>query len=174
MATFWEIAAARLAICSHCILSICNICLFPVFGFKSGICLLIAPVPVHSFSITFTYTKFEPNIACGSRFMSIFTKRARPAELMILGEASPPFFIAVRLDNVKVHQYAKFDPNATCGSRVTGIYTKRARLAKMMLGEACHRLHTSGWTKIKIHKYTKFEPNIPCGLISRSIFTKRA
>ena len=24
------------------------------FGFKSGICLLIAPVPVHCFSITFT------------------------------------------------------------------------------------------------------------------------
>ena len=29
--------------------------LFPAFGFKSGICLLIAPVPVHCFSITFTY-----------------------------------------------------------------------------------------------------------------------
>ena len=45
---------ARLAICSHCILSICNIYLFiSRFGFKSGICLLIAPVPVHCFSITF-------------------------------------------------------------------------------------------------------------------------
>ena len=43
---------ARLAICSHCILSICNI-FFSRFGFKSGICLLIAPVPVHCFSITF-------------------------------------------------------------------------------------------------------------------------
>ena len=35
------------------ILSICNIYLFSRFGFKSGICLLIAPVPVHCFSITF-------------------------------------------------------------------------------------------------------------------------
>ena len=43
---------ARLAICSHCILSICNI-FISRFGFKSGICLLIAPVPVHCFSITF-------------------------------------------------------------------------------------------------------------------------
>ena len=40
----------RLAICSHCILSISNIYLFPV-----GICLKIAPrpVPVHCFCITF-------------------------------------------------------------------------------------------------------------------------
>ena len=44
---------ARLAICSHCILSVFNIYLFPVFVFKSGICLLIAPVPVHCFCITF-------------------------------------------------------------------------------------------------------------------------
>ena len=57
---------ARLTICSHCILSICNIYLFPVFGFKSRICLLIAPVPVHCFSITF----------------------ARLAQLQILGQGS--------------------------------------------------------------------------------------
>ena len=37
-------------------------CLFVIFifisrfGFKSGICLLIAPVPVHCFSITFKHT----------------------------------------------------------------------------------------------------------------------
>ena len=53
MATFWEIAA----------LSVSNLfslyfvylyCLFiSRFGFKSGICLLIAPVPVHCFSITY-------------------------------------------------------------------------------------------------------------------------
>ena len=55
---------ARLAICSHCILSICNIYFISRFGFKSKFCLLIAPVskfcllvapvPVHCFSITFT------------------------------------------------------------------------------------------------------------------------
>ena len=32
---------------------ICNIYFISCFGFKSGICLLIAPVPVHRFSITF-------------------------------------------------------------------------------------------------------------------------
>ena len=44
---------ARLTICSRCILSICNIFFISRFGFKSGICFLIAPVPVHCFSITF-------------------------------------------------------------------------------------------------------------------------
>ena len=29
------------------------------FGFKSGICLLIAPVPVHCFSITFSGNFFD-------------------------------------------------------------------------------------------------------------------
>ena len=40
------------------------------------------------------YTKFEPNAPHGSRVMSIFTKRAQPAKMM-LGEASSPFFIPV-------------------------------------------------------------------------------
>ena len=44
---------ARSAICSHCLLSICNFYLNSHFGFKSGIWLLIAPVPDHCFSITF-------------------------------------------------------------------------------------------------------------------------
>ena len=43
---------------------------------------------------THKYTKFEPNIPCVSRFMSNFTKRARPAKMM-LGEASSPFFTPV-------------------------------------------------------------------------------
>ena len=43
----------RLAICSRCLLSICNIYLFPIFGFKSGIWLLITPVPVHRFLLLF-------------------------------------------------------------------------------------------------------------------------
>ena len=63
MATFWEIAARSVSnlfslyfvfcLIVFCILSMC-IYLFPVkVCFKSGICLLIAPVPVHCFSITF-------------------------------------------------------------------------------------------------------------------------
>ena len=58
----WKKLPSRLTICSHCILSICNIYLFSRFGFKSGICLLIAPVPVHCFSITFIYSKQIVNI----------------------------------------------------------------------------------------------------------------
>ena len=45
---------ARLAICSHCLLSICIFLFIAHFGFKTGIWLLIAPVPVHCFSITLT------------------------------------------------------------------------------------------------------------------------
>ena len=52
----------RLADCSHCILSVCDVYLFPVFGFKNGICLLIAPVPVHCFSITFVKSQNIPSI----------------------------------------------------------------------------------------------------------------
>ena len=44
---------AWLTICSHCILSILQYLFISCFSFKSGICLLIAPVPVHCFSITF-------------------------------------------------------------------------------------------------------------------------
>ena len=40
------------------------------------------------------YTEFEPNIPCGSRVMSIFTKRAQPAKMM-LGEATSTFCIPV-------------------------------------------------------------------------------
>ena len=40
------------------------------------------------------YTKFDVNIPRGSRVMSIFTKRARPAKMM-LDEASSPFCMAV-------------------------------------------------------------------------------
>ena len=49
---FGELPPTRLAICSHCILSICNIYLFPVLVFRAGFSRLIAPVPVHCFSIT--------------------------------------------------------------------------------------------------------------------------
>ena len=45
---------ARLTICSHCILSICIIYLFPVL-------VLIAPVAMHCFSITFLSIKIEIN-----------------------------------------------------------------------------------------------------------------
>ena len=42
---------AWLAICSHCLLSICIFIHFP-FNFKSGVWLSIPPNPVHCFSIT--------------------------------------------------------------------------------------------------------------------------
>ena len=59
---------ARLAICSHCILSICNIFFISHFGFKSGICLLIAPVPIHCFSITFFQKTFNKSYSKTTAF----------------------------------------------------------------------------------------------------------
>ena len=51
--SFWEIAARSV----NNLFSLYFVYLFYLFisrfGFKSGICLLIAPVPVHCFSITF-------------------------------------------------------------------------------------------------------------------------
>ena len=44
----------RLAVCSPCILSICNFSYFP-FGFESGVCFFIAPVPVHCLLVTFKH-----------------------------------------------------------------------------------------------------------------------
>ena len=53
MATFWEIAARS----GNNLFSLYFVCLLYLFisrfGLKSGICLLISPVPVHCFSITF-------------------------------------------------------------------------------------------------------------------------
>ena len=50
--------STRLATCSHCILSICNL-FISHFGFKSGIWLLIAPGHVYCFSITLTQENGE-------------------------------------------------------------------------------------------------------------------
>ena len=55
VATFWEIAARSVSNLFSCILSICNIYLFPALVLRAGFAFLIAPVPVHCFSITFKY-----------------------------------------------------------------------------------------------------------------------
>ena len=47
--------------------------------------------------------QFEPNIPCGPRVMSIFTKRAQPAKMMI-GEGLSPFCIPVAAQ-FKIHKY---------------------------------------------------------------------
>ena len=59
MATFLEIAARSV----NNLFSLYFVYLYYLFisrfGFKSGICLLTAPVPVHCFSITFIFKTFE-------------------------------------------------------------------------------------------------------------------
>ena len=47
--------------------------------------------------------------------VSIFTKRPRPAKMMLDMALSP-------LDNVRINKYTKFDPNIPCGSRVMSVY----------------------------------------------------
>ena len=44
----------RLAMCFHCILSILSIFSFSRFGFEGGVWILIGPVPVHCFLVTYT------------------------------------------------------------------------------------------------------------------------
>ena len=59
MATFWEIAVRSVSN----LLSLYFIYLYYLFisrfSFKSGVCLLIAPVPVHCFYITFAAKTYE-------------------------------------------------------------------------------------------------------------------
>ena len=44
----------RLAVCSHCILSICNF-IFSRFGFEGGVWVFIAPAPVIAYLFFFTH-----------------------------------------------------------------------------------------------------------------------
>ena len=60
MATFWEIAARSVSNLFSLYFVFLLYLFISRFGFKSGICLLIAPVPVHCFSITFTPYIFPP------------------------------------------------------------------------------------------------------------------
>ena len=53
MATFWEIAARSVSNLFSLYFVYLYYLFISRFGFKSGICLLIAQVPVHCFSITF-------------------------------------------------------------------------------------------------------------------------
>ena len=53
VATIWEIAARSVSKLFSLYFVYLYYLFISRFGFKSGICLLIAPVPVHCFSITF-------------------------------------------------------------------------------------------------------------------------
>ena len=64
MATFWEIAARSVSILFSLYFVYLYYLFISRFGFKSGICLLIAPVPVHCFSITFIMGKVEIDNFC--------------------------------------------------------------------------------------------------------------
>ena len=69
MATFWEIAASSVSNLFSLYFVYLLYLFISRFGFKSGICLLIAPVPVHCFPITFakTYivgTRYEVILTC--------------------------------------------------------------------------------------------------------------
>ena len=65
--------------------------------------------------------KCVQNVWCSSRIKSVFTKRPRPAKMM-LGKALSPFCIPVT-GHVKIGKYAKFDPNIPYGSGVMSIFT---------------------------------------------------
>ena len=51
---FGKELSIRLAVCSHCILSICNFSYFP-FGFESRVCFFYSPVPVYRLLVTLIF-----------------------------------------------------------------------------------------------------------------------
>ena len=64
-------------ICFHCILSVCNNSFISRFGFKSLICLLIAPVSVHCLFITFIdkeICEYRKCFCCGSHYTEFALK----------------------------------------------------------------------------------------------------
>ena len=65
MATFWEIAARSVSNLFSLYFVYLSYLFIYRFDFKSGICLLIAPVPVHCFSITFLYLYLYVHVFAG-------------------------------------------------------------------------------------------------------------
>ena len=57
MAIFWEIAARSVSNLFSLYFVYLQYLFISRFGFKSKICLLIVPVPVHCFSITYLFIK---------------------------------------------------------------------------------------------------------------------
>ena len=76
--------------------------------------------------------------------MSLFTKRAQPA-IMMLGEASSPFCILLKYICIQI-----LNQNIPHVSRVMSIFTKRALPAKMMLGEASSPVRIPAVGNVKI------------------------
>ena len=63
----------------------------------------------------YNYAKFEPNMSCGSKIMSILTDRIDAQQSRV--------HACQGLDNVDMHNFAKFDQNIPRGSRVTQAFS---------------------------------------------------
>ena len=113
------------------------------------------------FQKMYKYVKFDQNIWCGSRVMSIFAKRPWPAKLMFAKLRH--HFAYQWLDNVKMNKYAKFDHNIPSSSRVMS-WLKRCPANPR--ASKCQ-----GLDNVDIHFYAKFDQNTPCCSRVMSIFT---
>ena len=70
------------------------------------------------------YAKFDSNIPCGLRVISIFnTTGPTDAQQNLVNPKRLFYFACQWLDNVDMHMYANFDPNISCGSRVMSFFT---------------------------------------------------
>ena len=81
------------------------------------------------------YAKYDPNIPCGLRVMSIFTNWPRPARLMV-SKASftkRSRYACLWFDNISMNTYASFDQNIPCSY------------------EHFNKLLTDGWTDRQTH-----------------------
>ena len=123
----------------------------------------------------YRYATLYQNIWCGSRIMSMFAKRPRPAKKMLV-KASSSFCIPMTGQNYK-NKYAKIDSNVPYGSSVTcmSILTNLPQLAEMLLcklSSMTKGCYTCQWlNNVGMHFYANFGQNRPCGSILMSIFT---
>ena len=72
-----------------------------------------------------TYAKYDPNIPCGSRVMSIFTNWSQLTEMMLSKTLSIKngHHTCQWLDNVDMHLYANFNQICHVVQEFVGIFT---------------------------------------------------
>ena len=97
--------------------------------------------------------KFYQNIPCGSRVISVYTKRARPVKMM-LGKASSLFWIDSGWTTLKYISIQNLKQIYHGVQELWACFTKRAWPAKMMLGKASSPFCMAvEWTMFKVHNY---------------------
>ena len=105
--------------------------------------------------------------------MSIFTKRSRPAKIMV-GEVCLPFFHTSGWVMSKYISIQYLNQTYHAVQDLWAFSPKKLDWPKWCSVKPRHIFSYHWLDNVQIQKYTKFEPNIPWGSRVVSIFTKRA